>query len=349
MKTKIKSDFLFTIFLIIISTHINGQIKDIDGNIYKTVEIGSQVWMAENLKVSRLNDGTRIAKIEDSYNWCNTVLPAYCFYDNNSNSSFGGLYNFYSVETGKLCPIGWHVPNNYEWKLLIDFIGDDVRFGEKTKAKYSWDGNDSWCYSKNGKDIFGLSILRSGVRGAKGEFLRNGATFWTKDQSNYYFHCTESMSKNDELSEFLGYSVRCVKDNQVLNNKSALLNDFERFFSMNCGDLIEFLSLKKGLELDNIKFVSSSEVILKNKNGVSFHLKFTDSSLNDLDSLIILVNNADLNLAIENAIKSETNFKKLTVDDKTIHYYSEKFNYILQETVIDNYIYYMALISTKSK
>jgi hypothetical protein len=90
-------------------------VKDIDGNIYKTVIIGNQIWMAENLRTTRLNDGKQILYVTDKLAWSQLNIPAYCW-DNNigseNNRQYGALYNWYTVETGRLCPNGWHVPSD---------------------------------------------------------------------------------------------------------------------------------------------------------------------------------------------------------------------------------------------
>lgn len=99
-------------------------VADIDGNSYKTVQIGGQVWMAENLKVTRLNDGTPIRNVIYGVEWVNT--PAYSWYNNNASvyaADYGALYNWIAVYTGKLCPSGWHVPADYEWGVLTAYLG----------------------------------------------------------------------------------------------------------------------------------------------------------------------------------------------------------------------------------
>jgi hypothetical protein len=96
-------------------------ISDIDGNIYKTVQIGSQLWMAENLKNTKYNDGTGIPNIIENTAWTNLTTPGYCLYNNAATykDTYGALYNWYAVDVasngGKnICPIGWHVPNDGE-------------------------------------------------------------------------------------------------------------------------------------------------------------------------------------------------------------------------------------------
>lgn len=99
---------------------------DVDGNVYKTVTIATQRWMAENLKTTKLNDGTSIPNVTDGKAWKNLTTPGYCWYDNDPKyygNTYGALYNFYAVETNKLCPTGWHVPTDAEWDILIDHLG----------------------------------------------------------------------------------------------------------------------------------------------------------------------------------------------------------------------------------
>ena len=90
-----------------------GSITDKDGNVYRTIQIGTQVWMAENLKTTKYNDGNSIPNVTDNTTWRNLATPAYCYYNNDgvtNKSIYGALYNWFTVNTGKLCPTGWHVP-----------------------------------------------------------------------------------------------------------------------------------------------------------------------------------------------------------------------------------------------
>jgi uncharacterized protein (TIGR02145 family) len=110
-------------------------VSDFDGNTYNTVTIGVQVWMKENLKTTTFNDGTPISEVTDFTDWFNLTTPGYCWYDNDKEKykeTYGALYNYYAVETGKLCPTGWHVPtdekNGRLWRfslirtLRLDFL-----------------------------------------------------------------------------------------------------------------------------------------------------------------------------------------------------------------------------------
>jgi hypothetical protein len=113
-----------------VNTGLVGTIEDIEGNVYETIGIGYQMWMTENLKTTKYNDGTDIPLVTDNGAWDSLSTPAYCWYiiDSELHTKYtqtcGALYNWYAVETGKLCPNGWHVPTNSEWTELIDyFIG----------------------------------------------------------------------------------------------------------------------------------------------------------------------------------------------------------------------------------
>jgi len=109
-------------------------VVDIDSNFYKVVKIGEQIWMAENLKTTRLNDGTLIPFVSDAKQWLELKTPAFCWYDEvpfagdpvGYISTYGLLYNWYAVNTGKLCPDGWHVPSADEWVELEGFLGTEV-------------------------------------------------------------------------------------------------------------------------------------------------------------------------------------------------------------------------------
>jgi uncharacterized protein (TIGR02145 family) len=126
---------------------IYGTVADIDSNIYKTVQIGTQIWMAENLKTTRYNDGNLIPYVTDLIEWeqliewekfavCRQLTTgAYYWYNNNSSNKniYGAIYNWYAVNTGKLCPTGWHVPTDAEWHTLAYFLGGEKVAGGKLK------------------------------------------------------------------------------------------------------------------------------------------------------------------------------------------------------------------------
>lgn len=204
-------------------------IKDIDGNVYKTVVIGKQVWMAENLKVSKFNDGTIIDNIIDNERWSKTTAAAWCSYQNDSlnNVKYGKLYNWYvinpSVNTKNVCPIGWHIPRLSEWGILTDFLGG-LTNGTTNKMKEV--GDVSWEFSEIGTNTSLFTALPGGQRDKNGEFkliLQEGDWWGINDDESdklngftsvkafrinridgYYYYNT--------LYNTTGSSIRCLKD-----------------------------------------------------------------------------------------------------------------------------------------
>jgi uncharacterized protein (TIGR02145 family) len=114
-----------------------GNLRDADGNAYPTVVIGTREWMAGNLRTTKLNDGTPIPLIKDGKQWSNASGPAYSWYNNDEpkyGNTYGALYNWYAVNTGKLCPSGWHVPTDAEWEVLTEHLGGKTVAGGKLKS-----------------------------------------------------------------------------------------------------------------------------------------------------------------------------------------------------------------------
>jgi len=146
-------------------------VGDSDGNIYPTISIGNQIWFAENLKTTRLNDGTPISNPEDQDEWINTVDPAYCWMMNDLSfkEEYGALYNGYAVQTNKLCPVGWHVPSTDEWDELLEHAGGSYSAGCKLKET----GTEHWAVTHSCvTNEFGFSLLPGGQR-LQFDFTRN--------------------------------------------------------------------------------------------------------------------------------------------------------------------------------
>ncbi|MCX6258773.1 MAG: fibrobacter succinogenes major paralogous domain-containing protein [Bacteroidia bacterium] len=201
----------------------NNIVKDIDGNVYHTVTIGSQVWMVENLKTTKFNDGTAIPLVTDSLAWSYLFTPGFCWYNNDASTyknTYGALYNWYAVNTGKLCPPGWHVPSDAEWTQLTDFLGGDSIAGGKMKES----GTIHW-YSPNigATNSSRFTALPGGFRGNNGTFtsLVGFGSWWSvteavDDASSAYLRLLGYDRANvlrfiDAKSD--GFSVRCVRDN----------------------------------------------------------------------------------------------------------------------------------------
>lgn len=201
LKTSISADFL----------PFCDSVADIDGNTYKTVKIGSQTWMTENLKTTRYNDGSSIltGSGDAEYPWLSerwfcSEEGAYTWYDFKyvNKETYGGIYNWHAVATGRLCPSGWHVPDESEWIELIRFLGGNI---------VSYDGASLYCPETRLKE--------SGFNpGPIGEFSIAWG-FWTSD---FIWTATLTPRHNVPIivsferkfeAEDQGYGVRCLKDN----------------------------------------------------------------------------------------------------------------------------------------
>jgi uncharacterized protein (TIGR02145 family) len=194
-----------------------GTVTDMDGNVYKTVKIGNQVWMAENLKTTRYNDGTPIPYVSDNYEWRNLTTGAYCYYKNDysNNAIYGKLYNWYAVNTGKLAPKGWHVPTDTEWQTLVDYLGGEDAAGGKMKSTSFWESPN-----KGASNSSGFTALPAGYRLYNGTFYGIGkyGSFWSStesDTNDAWYRSLNYDSSNAYRNNFYkdsGFSVRCVKD-----------------------------------------------------------------------------------------------------------------------------------------
>ena len=192
---------------------------DIDGNVYHTITIGTQVWMVENLKTTKYNDGTAIPLVTDNAAWRNLTTPGYCWYINNSiykNTPYGALYNWYAVNTGKLAPTGWHVPTDSEWTVLINYLGGNSVAGGKLKDSTYWTSTNTCATNTTG-----FSAIPSGFRNYDGTFNNMGDYgYWWGASTAGDFIISWDCSVSD-ISSFLrngnifdyGFSIRCVKDN----------------------------------------------------------------------------------------------------------------------------------------
>ena len=195
-------------------------LNDINGNVYKTIVIGKQTWMAENLKTTKYNDGTAIPLVSDYNKWSRLSTPAYCCYENNSSNKavFGALYNWYCVNTGKLCPSGWHVPTNDEWTTLTSYLGGDSVAGGKLKDTCTtyWIKPNTAATNESG-----FAALPGGYRYSKGIFASMGISgyWWSSTESRtntaWYRPLHYNSGKIDIYWGHLkqdGFSIRCMKD-----------------------------------------------------------------------------------------------------------------------------------------
>lgn len=197
-------------------------VKDYDGNVYTTVVIGTQEWFVQNLKTTRYNDSESISLVTDNSAWTALTTDAYCWYNNDQTTygnTYGALYNWYAVNTGKLCPAGWHVATDANWAVLIGYLGDpNVDAGGKLKET----GTTHWLSPNAGAtNEVGFTALPGGWRSeSDGTFsqLRNRGFWWSsteKDVSNAWLrgmYDTTATVGRAAYDKKRGCSVRCVKD-----------------------------------------------------------------------------------------------------------------------------------------
>ncbi|MDB5228293.1 MAG: hypothetical protein JWN78_2486 [Bacteroidota bacterium] len=190
-------------------------ITDIDGNLYATVQIGTQTWMKENLRVKKFNDGTPIRNVTDDNAWSVLTTPAWCYLNNDANNDniYGKLYNWYAVNSSKkICPVGWRVSAKTDWLTLQNYVGSNA--GKHLKA------NSPLWNTNTGDNTTGFTALPGGNRTQTGGWLPvgNAASFWTSTIFNstiaYSINLgalSDSLSIISLFDDKTGMSVRCIK------------------------------------------------------------------------------------------------------------------------------------------
>jgi uncharacterized protein (TIGR02145 family) len=204
-----------------------GSVTDIDGNFYRTIKIGTQTWMAENLRVKRFNNGTKIPRMTDIVSYWNPDVPAYGWYNNDSATYFsvyGALYNWYTVDPDirdvkNVCPVGWHVPGETEWNFLINTLGGNSSAAIKLKETTTthWQSLDAGVTNETG-----FTALPGGYdSNGHGDFEYYGSNgfWWSSTINNIYLspYWIDILSESADIikttgDKHAGLSVRCVKD-----------------------------------------------------------------------------------------------------------------------------------------
>jgi uncharacterized protein (TIGR02145 family) len=224
-----KNLLLFAVFVAITLTSIAQTVTDIDGNVYNTVTIGTQVWMKENLKTTKFSDGTDIPLMTDVWD-----APNYGWYNNDSATyanPYGALYNGYSVKTGNLCPSGWHVPTNEEWTTLADYLDGDSVAGGKLKET----GTTHWISPNTGAtNETGFTALPGGISGShySGSLIGEVGFWWSATRGSRHFVITYRYISYDgsyldmwESGLTAELSVRCLKHD--IASKTNSINSME--------------------------------------------------------------------------------------------------------------------------
>ena len=181
-----------------------------DGSYYKSVKIGNQTWMTENLNVTTFRNGDPIQEAKTSRAWdeaASSEYAAFCY------TPDGILYNWYAVSDFRgLAPEGWHIPKREEWRELEVFLGDKGVASKKMKT------TNGWRWEGNGSNESGFSGYPGGIRGGNGEYDHKGYKgFWWSASEDYYFqlyynHSMDLKNINSGGDNGWGMSVRCVKD-----------------------------------------------------------------------------------------------------------------------------------------
>lgn len=212
-----------------------GPVTDADGNIYPIITLGTQVWMSANLATTKYNNGNDIPLVADPVSWGGLTTPGYCWYNNDmalNKSIYGAMYNYYSVNTDRLCPAGWHVPTIDEWAVLKDYLttngygyggsGDDI--AKSLSSALYWQssttpgavGNDQTSNNSSGF----TAVPAGGRDGLNGTYssLGGSTVFWTStpvissmSECEAISSIRSTVTEGSALNGF-GCSVRCVYD-----------------------------------------------------------------------------------------------------------------------------------------
>jgi len=208
-----------------------GALTDQDGNKYKTVTIGTQTWMAENLRTTKYNDSTSIPNVTGASAWSTLTTGAYCNYNHttftDTIATNGRLYNWFAVNSGKLAPKGWHVATDAEWTTLTTYLGGREAAGDKLKEV----GASHWkrfAPSRGGSpandtvatNSTGFTALPSGGHNIDGtfSFIGTSGVWWTATEEDAIYAYNREMTSSSGTvfwagyDKRMGFSVRCVKD-----------------------------------------------------------------------------------------------------------------------------------------
>lgn len=210
----------------------NPTVTDIDSNIYHTLKIGSQVWMRENLKTTRYSNGDLIGTTTDISGESTSKYQWPCNNDENYVATYGRYYTWYAVtDIRNVCPTGWHVPSDDEWRVLTNYLGGEVVAGGKLKESgtshwlspnLGWQQADTTLRQIDATNESGFTALPAGVRFNTGHFQFLGElTYWWTSTGYYqsiaaiywYLEYYNGLFLNLRSNKADAFSVRCIKDN----------------------------------------------------------------------------------------------------------------------------------------
>ena len=230
----------------VVKKHNTGTVTDIDGNTYRTVKIGNQWWMAENLKVIHYSNGDPLPNLSNYSEWKDLTTGAYCEFDNDPSyvEDYGRLYNWYAIKDSRnIAPTGWHVPSDEEWKQLEMYLGmsryeadiSDRYRGTNEGGKLKETGTALWNSPNTGAtNESGFSALPGGCRYGHDyyDYVGTYAIFWTSSEYNYYeagyrtLCFTSSQVYRNGNFKRTGYSIRCVKTEDEKHTSICFIYSF---------------------------------------------------------------------------------------------------------------------------
>jgi uncharacterized protein (TIGR02145 family) len=209
----------FLLVSLIVLSSCSGLVKDHDGNIYKIVKIGKQIWLSENLAVSHFRNGDTIPEIRSDDEWekyGNEGKPAWCYEENNpgNGKKYGKLYNWYAISDPRgLAPYGWHVPSDQEWLRLTTYFGGPIFAALKMRTN----GLTGEGIKETGNDF---KLPAGGIRNNHGQFYGSGSYgyWWSSTEfasSKAWIRILDYLKcyvNSPSFSKKYGLSVRCIKD-----------------------------------------------------------------------------------------------------------------------------------------
>jgi uncharacterized protein (TIGR02145 family) len=220
--------------------NINAQsVIDIDGNSYDTIHIGTQIWLNKDLKVTHFNNGSLIPNITNNTQWSTFTSSARCYYNNdsvNNASTYGVLYNGYTIINNNICPIGWHVPSEEEWNTLCDYLGCSIAGGKlKELGTTHWQSPNTGATNENG-----FTALPGGSRHYHSDFqsVDSIGSWWTSSilnpQGTTVIFSREMRYNSIVITGYLsdlkfGYHIRCLQNNSTLLNSIDYQNEINLY------------------------------------------------------------------------------------------------------------------------
>jgi uncharacterized protein (TIGR02145 family) len=318
-----------------VEIHINSElVTDIDGNIYPIIQIGDQVWMAENLNVTHYRDGSTITNVVDAATWETLTTEAFCVLENNTsneNDTYGNLYNWYAaVDERNIAPEGWHVPTDLEWKELEMALG----MSQSDAGAPGWRGSNEGSKLAGDADLWangllvnnsefgssGFSALPGGSRTSIFNIPGHNVYFWsaTEDGVNYAWsrslNAGESAIKRSRYSESWGFSIRCIKDSDVhrVDNSEKISDDAP---NGNYGIQNEEDPNTEVRRDTHVSWITISPILLNIQPGTSADVTVTVNAegleLDEYSELISINSNDPLNSIIEVPVTMNVIFQDL--------------------------------------